>query len=90
MKIRLFFGLLVSPVVLLIGMGLLFSWIGWKSIIAIIMALLIIPLQMYFGKLMGSALEQVNERKDERLNIITDFLTSIKYIKTYVWEKVFV
>lgn len=84
-KIFWFFAILISPIVFGATLGILIWWLGVKGLITFVIPLLSIPIQIILGSYIGAQLEKVNKHKDARLNTTTDFITSIKHIKSYAW-----
>ncbi|CAH0553606.1 unnamed protein product [Brassicogethes aeneus] len=68
---------------------LLFFKIGWVAFMGIACMLLLIPIQLFLGKLIGLMWLNVGAKMDERLQVTQETLSSIKIIKMYTWEKYF-
>lgn len=76
--------------VMLIGITtILIIRIGWVGIIGIVMILLIIPLSKKISEKNGETIQKVNQFKDRRVQITTETIEGIKYIKLYGWEIAF-
>ena len=53
------------------------------------MIAILVPLQIYVGKVNGSIIEKVNASKDLRVKTCTEIIEGIKFIKLYGWEIAF-
>lgn len=80
---------MITPFVLIGVIAILVTRFGWPGIISPIVTLILIPLQLFVGKINGSLLVEVNVYKDQRIKICTEIIEGIKFIKLYGWEIAF-
>ncbi|KAI3651736.1 hypothetical protein MP228_003039 [Amoeboaphelidium protococcarum] len=66
-----------------------FYEIGVSAVPALIMILLLLPIQMYLGSKQFNLNKQQTRITTERVHIMSEILTAIKLIKFYAWEKPF-
>ena len=71
MKAPLFFSMLICPLVLVGVIAILVVRLGWPGVIPAIVTLILVPLQLYVGKVNGTILTEVNVFKDQRVKICT-------------------
>lgn len=76
--------------VMLVGITvILVVRIGWVGIVGIVIVLLIVPISKKISEKNGETIQKVNEFKDKRVQITTETIEGIKYIKLYGWEIAF-
>ena len=63
--------------------------IGWISIIGIIIMLIEVPIANRISKKNGEIVVEANKFKDKRVQITTELIEGIKYVKIYGWELAF-
>ena len=63
--------MLISPLVLIGVIIILVFRLGWTGVIPAIVTLILVPLQLYVGKVNGVILTEVNVYKDQRVKICT-------------------
>ncbi|CAH0564202.1 unnamed protein product [Brassicogethes aeneus] len=68
---------------------LIYSRTGYTSFAGISVMFLVLPLQIYIGKIVGTMRQKVNHKTDDRLQSTQEMLSSIKTLKMYVWELFF-
>ena len=71
LKAPIFFSMLISPLVLIGVIIILVFRLGWPGVIPAIVTLVLVPLQLYIGKVNGDILTEVNVFKDQRVKICT-------------------
>lgn len=77
-----------NAVVLLVGgSGLLFYYIGWSAMPAIIVMGLLIPLTQKLAKKFMHLEEEMLAHRDARMTLMTQVLNAIRVIKFFSWEK---
>jgi ABC-type multidrug transport system fused ATPase/permease subunit len=67
----------------------LFENAGYSGLIGIGIVFLIVPLQVYTGKLTSIYRGRTAIRTDERVRLMDEIICGIQVIKMYVWEKPF-
>ncbi|CAG9831833.1 unnamed protein product [Diabrotica balteata] len=68
---------------------LIYQRTGVASVVAILMLVLVIPVQGYVAKIIKHLRIKMSRRTDERLQRTQESLSTIKTIKMYTWEEVF-
>ncbi|EGF76338.1 hypothetical protein BATDEDRAFT_21115 [Batrachochytrium dendrobatidis JAM81] len=74
-------------VVLILGIS--FSEIGVSALPALAWVLILLPIQVYLGKLTNDYNRDQTSATTERVHLMSEILTAIKLIKFYAWEKPF-
>ena len=77
---------LVSPLALIGATILLIIRLGWPGIICPIVIIILLPIQVQVSKKNAKIKEKINDKKDERIKVITEIIEGIKLIKIYGWE----
>lgn len=78
-----------SPVQIIFCLILLFNLLGWSAFVGFIILVISIPFQTITASLFVKLQKQLLEATDERLNLVTEVLSSIKTVKFFAWEKSF-
>ena len=74
----------------IIGITVLLCFrLGWTGLFALLIIILLTPVQLIIGKLNGFLLKQANIDKDYRIKLTSEIMEGIKFIKMYGWELVF-
>lgn len=63
--------------------------IGWPGFIGTLMVILIIPIARKVSQINGEILKEANVYKDQRVQITTETIEGIRYVKLYGWEEPF-
>ena len=69
--------------------GILIVRFGWPGILIIAVIIVFLPLQFMVGNINGTIIERINIYKDKRINVCTEIIEGIKFIKLYGWEIAF-
>ena len=85
MRLITFLQILVFPVAIVGITTLLYTRIGWIAFPGVAILLLQIPLANRISKKTGEIIKEVNKHKDKRIQLITEAVEGIKYIKLYGW-----
>ena len=79
---------LIWPFQFGVGVYLIFVTLGWKSLIAgLTIMIVLFVLNGLIAKKMASLQKQVMLQKDKRMKILNEWLSSMKVLKLYNWEK---
>ena len=68
---------------------ILFVLLGWPSLVGIVIILLQMPISNKISQKLGEITEEVNKHKDKRVELTSETILGIKYIKLYGWELAF-
>lgn len=79
--------LLYLAVVLVGFVGLLFYYLGATAWVGLISLVLLVPVVTFSGKKFSSYDEELMKKRDERVTLMSQVLSSIRVIKSFVWEK---
>jgi ABC-type multidrug transport system fused ATPase/permease subunit len=66
---------------------MLFFYIGWSALAALIVLSGLIPLTQFIGKRFVQFEEKMMNEKDARITLMTQLLSSIRVIKFFAWER---
>lgn len=79
---------LSNAILLLIGCSaLLFYYIGWSAIGAVVVMAILIPLTQKLAKKFVHMEEEMMAQRDNRMTLMTQILNSIRVVKYFSWEK---
>ncbi|CAH1958892.1 unnamed protein product [Acanthoscelides obtectus] len=78
-----------APIETLIIMYLLYYMVGLTGLVGYLLLLLIVPVQMFMGKLTTIFRTKTAVKTDERVRLMSEILGGIQVIKMYTWEKPF-
>ncbi|GFR20380.1 multidrug resistance-associated protein 1 [Trichonephila clavata] len=70
-----------GPIRLLIGIYILWSFLGPSCFVGIASAMILIPMNIIVEQLVGRFQKKLIGKRNERINVLTEFLQGIKYIK---------
>ena len=79
------FFLLGAPLEIIGTLLIISLKVGWPAVFVGIIILIPIPLQICLGKIKASFLKEANECKDSRMNMYSEVVEGIKFIKMYGW-----
>lgn len=79
----------IGVVQIIIMTYVMYRQIGWSSVVGISFLVMLIPFQLYLGKVIQKTRLKAAAKTDERVRLIQEILVSIKIIKMYVWESFF-
>ena len=89
LKCPWFFSASATPIVVVGSIVLLILRLGWFGVICPVIIIAFIPLQLLVGRLNGGILENINIFKDGRVQMCSEIIEGIKFIKLYGWEMAF-
>ncbi|KAH9421088.1 Multidrug resistance-associated protein 4 [Dermatophagoides pteronyssinus] len=81
--------MIVSPIQMLIVIYILFDYIKWTCFVGLALLFLLIPIQVYMGRLFSRVRSNTARQTDQRLRLMNEITSGIRVIKMYSWEKPF-
>nr|CAI5848020.1 unnamed protein product [Callosobruchus analis] len=87
--IWLFNDLWIAVVQTVVVCYLIYSKIGWSSMLGVCILLSVVPVQAFISRWLKTLRIRINKKTDERLQATQEALSTIRIIKMYTWEKVF-
>ncbi|KXN89182.1 Multidrug resistance-associated protein 1 [Leucoagaricus sp. SymC.cos] len=82
--------LYVSPIQLIIGIGLLLGNLGYSALVGLGVLLLAFPIQISLVKVMFTQRKKGVRITDTRIRLTTEVLQGIRLIKYYAWESFYI
>lgn len=76
-----------AAVLLTVCSGMLFYYIGWSALTAIVVMATLIPLTQKLAKTFMHLEEEQLKHRDRRMTIMTQILNAIRVVKYFSWEK---
>ncbi|XP_044266441.1 ATP-binding cassette subfamily C member 4-like [Tribolium madens] len=76
----------ISLILLVLTSWMMYKKIGVAALAGVLFLVLIIPMQVLFGKLTMSLRLKASKVTDERIQLTQEILSAIKTIKMYTWE----
>jgi ATP-binding cassette subfamily C (CFTR/MRP) protein 4 len=89
MRLATFLFSFTFPITAIGSTILLITRLGWPGILGILFVILSVPLSNFISKRNGKLVEEINTYKDKRIQITTEVIEGIKFIKLYGWEIAF-
>lgn len=83
------FSLIDAPVELIIGTIFLYQLLGYAGIVGIGVTVLFLPINHYTSKAFATVQDNLMSARDRRVSLMSEVLSSIRYIKFMAYEKVF-
>ncbi|OTF79717.1 hypothetical protein BLA29_014445 [Euroglyphus maynei] len=74
---------------MLIVIYILYQYISWTCFVGLALLFLLIPIQVYMGKLFSRVRSNTAKQTDTRLRLMSEITSGIRVIKMYCWEKPF-
>ncbi|XP_059501849.1 ATP-binding cassette sub-family C member 8-like isoform X2 [Stegostoma tigrinum] len=78
------------PIQIVLAVLLLYMQLGYSALIGVSIVVVLIPLQYFISKQFASIQRKTMEYTDERIKKSNEMLQSIKLLKLYSWEGLFV
>lgn len=79
---------LTNAVILSIGcISMLFYFVGWSAVTALIVMALLIPVTSHLSKSFMHLEDEMLSFRDKRITLMTQLLNAIRVVKYFVWEK---
>ncbi|XP_048451624.1 ATP-binding cassette sub-family C member 8-like [Rhincodon typus] len=78
------------PIQIVLAVLLLYTQLGYSALIGVSIIIVLIPLQYFISKQFASIQRKTMEYTDERIKKSNEMLQSIKLLKLYSWEGIFV
>ncbi|CAG9861577.1 unnamed protein product [Phyllotreta striolata] len=88
--IHLFNNLWIGVIQIFYICYLIYARVGASSTLGVLILASSIPIQFLVSKLIGKLRTKINKRTDVRLQESQEALSTIKIIKMYTWEKIFI
>ena len=85
MRLATFISSFTFPVTAIGSTILLITRLGWPGVLGIVLVILSIPLSNFISKRNGKLIQEINVFKDKRIQITTEVIEGIKFIKLYGW-----
>jgi ATP-binding cassette, subfamily C (CFTR/MRP), member 4 len=63
--------------------------IGWAGLLGVLVIVMMIPLSNIISQWNGGVRQEINHFKDQRINVTSETIEGIKYVKLYGWELAF-
>ncbi|XP_050726965.1 ATP-binding cassette sub-family C member 4-like [Eriocheir sinensis] len=79
-----------SPLQLIVAIGILWSEIGPSCLVALLLFVTVLPFQGFSGHMLAKFRHAFSICSDKRIHLIHEVITSIRAIKMYTWEKLFI
>lgn len=81
-------GDLTSAIFLIFGVvSLLFYYIGWSALAALVVLFSLAPLTSYVAKKFTHLDEEMMKHRDRRVTLMTQAMNAIRVVKYFAWEK---
>jgi len=77
------------PILFVFSFAFLFYFLGLSFFAGIGVFLIAFLLNMFLGKVDATLYQKLMERKDEKMNLLTEMLNNIKMLKLYAWTSFF-
>ena len=72
---------------LVVGSGMLFYFMGWSSLVAVVVMMTLIPLTQSLAKKFMHLEEEMMSQRDQRMTIMSQIMAAIRVVKYFSWEK---
>ncbi|KAH8823481.1 multidrug resistance-associated ABC transporter [Flagelloscypha sp. PMI_526] len=76
-----------NPFQLVIAAVFLFKLLGWSAFVGFSVLLLGMPLNTWLSKRTVAIAKKINLARDKRMTVVTEVISSIKFIKFFAWEE---
>lgn len=83
------FSFIDAPVELLIGTIFLYQLLGYAGLVGIGVTILFLPINHYTSKSFATVQDRLMSARDRRVSLMSEVLSSIRYIKFMAYENVF-
>ncbi|CAD6589269.1 MAG: hypothetical protein CYPHOPRED_004772, partial [Cyphobasidiales sp. Tagirdzhanova-0007] len=83
------FSLIDAPFELLIGTIFLYELLGYAGIVGIATTILFLPINHYTSKAFATVQDRLMAARDRRVSLMSEVLSSIRYIKFMAYERAF-
>lgn len=81
--------LIAGPILTVVGTYLCYQFIGPAIFIGFSLMLVLIPFNYFMGKLIHDYHVKLEEKTDERVNLMMEIIKFMRTIKMYAWERHF-
>ena len=83
---RLFQNFWWQPCAVIVGMSLLFFYIGPSAFVGFGAMLILLPLQLYLAKVVSSLRRKLYKHSDRRISLLSSIIEGVRAIKLLAWE----
>lgn len=73
------------PVIVVGSSVILYSFFGWSGFVGILFLLLVVLITTAVSSINGRLMEELGVERDKRVEITTEIIEGIKYVKMYGW-----
>ena len=78
-----------APLQISLSLYFLYRELGSAIFTGVAIMIILIPINAFVGKKIGTFMREIMMLKDKRLKVISEMLNSMKVVKLYAWEKFF-
>jgi ABC-type multidrug transport system fused ATPase/permease subunit len=79
---------LCNAILMLVGgSAMLFYFMGWSSIVAVVVMVTLIPLTQKLAKKFTHLEEEMMAHRDKRMTVMSQIMAAIRVVKYFSWEK---
>jgi ABC-type multidrug transport system fused ATPase/permease subunit len=79
--------LVTSAFEIVVVVGMLFYYIGWSALAALLVLFTLLPLTQYVAKRFTKLEEEMMNYRDQRVTLMSQTLSAIRVVKYFAWEK---
>ncbi|KAI8886932.1 hypothetical protein K501DRAFT_330885 [Backusella circina FSU 941] len=80
------FVIIQAPGELITGVYLLYSFLGWSSILGLVPMFVSLPINHFASKFFARSQEKLMHARDKRVSLMNELLQGIRQIKFFAWE----
>jgi ABC-type multidrug transport system fused ATPase/permease subunit len=88
--IRYGWDLFTKPISIFIPIGIMYWLLGPSSLIPLVVMVLFLPFSFFIGYVVAKLSLRILKAKDQRTNVVNDYLRGIRIYKMYAWEEFFI
>lgn len=75
-----------APLQIVLGTVFLYQILSWSALVGMLASFLTLPLPGMLAKLLNSAQADLMKLTDQRVQAVTEALTTLRLVKTFAWE----
>lgn len=80
---------LLAPLQAIFATILIAVQLGWVSVIPLVLMILLVPYSFYMGRRSKESRSRQQQHTDVRVKYTREFISNIRTLKYYIWEKLF-